>query len=475
MHSTLPEKFDSKIYTIFDSFRNYDINYCHWKSNSHLDKSFESISDFDLLIDSKDTEKFLTLMHDFKFKRKFSSANYVYPGFDDFLGFDEFSGKIYHFHVHYKLIIGKKNQKNFRIPVEKLILDTAISHDKFPIRVILPELEFIFLILRALLKFGLDLKNIKKMIVKRKKFPPNILEEFEYLRKLINKDLFYSYCNNMFSDLLWIFKVLSSKSPQAVPLYWLVAARYRLVKSLRKYRIFGGKQFNTQRRIRILSSRYNMGWLNNGGISIGFIGVDGSGKTTTIDLIKRWLNSKLSVKSFYMGLPKGNLTWEFYRFFFRLFKKLGISFLSEKFNILKNIYSAKIKYKTFLASEMAKNQGNVVLLDRYPLQELWALSDEPTDGPLIKDNAYWQSIERKYYKKIKPADYIFVLMTEHEDAVNRKSEHKSEYKQIAIRQKGREISKLVKSKRNYLIPINNSGNREKVLIEIKRKIWSILN
>ena len=77
--------------------------------------------------------------------------------------------------------------------------------------------------------------------------------------------------------------------------------------------------------------------------------------------------------------------------------------------------------------------------------------------------------------EIKPADFIFVLMTDHEDAINRKSEHKADYKQIAIRQRGREISQLVKSKKHYLIPINNSRNREEVLIEIKRKIWSILN
>ena len=121
MHPILNKKINSKIYDIFDSLNHTDIKYCHWKSNSHLDKSFEAESDFDLLIDREDAAKFVNFLHNFNFKQKFSTANYVYPGFEDYLWFDELSGNIFHFHVHYKLIIGKKNQKNYRIPIEKII------------------------------------------------------------------------------------------------------------------------------------------------------------------------------------------------------------------------------------------------------------------------------------------------------------------------------------------------------------------
>jgi thymidylate kinase len=216
-----------------------------------------------------------------------------------------------------------------------------------------------------------------------------------------------------------------------------------------------------------------MSWLNNGGVSIAFIGVDGAGKSTTIEIIKNWLSSKLSVKTFYMGLPRGNFIWEILRLFFRIFKKLKINYLSNKFDMLRNIYNAMIKYKIFQNSERAKNQGNIVLFDRYPLKDLWD-SNEPIDGPIIQNNAFWQSLERKYYEKIIPADYLFVLLTDHEDAINRKSEHKSIYKQVQIRKKNRAIFQLVKSNKNYLIPINSSRNREEVLLEIKRRIWEIL-
>ncbi|MCZ6594992.1 MAG: hypothetical protein O6943_08765 [Bacteroidetes bacterium] len=438
-----------------------------------MDKSFESICDFDLLIDSEEATNFEDFLHELNFKKKFSSANYVYPGFADYLGFDEYSGKIFHFHIHYKLIVGKKNQKNYRIPIEKLILDTAVPHDTFPIRTILPELEFLLLIIRSLLKFSFDLKTIKRILLKRKVFPQNILEEFRYLSEKIDHELFSNYCNDLFSDLSWLFRVFCFKSPEQISLLWLMIARYRLNRSLKNFQIYQGSQFANQRRIRIRAAKNNLSWLSNGGISIAFVGVDGAGKTTTISLIRTWLISKLSVQTYYMGLPKGDFIWEFIRLFYRIFKKLKINWLSDKINLLRNIYSATSKYKTFLDSERVKNQGNIVLFDRYPLKNLGNL-DEPIDGPVSQSSPFWQALEKKYYEKIKPPDYLFVLLTDHEDAINRKSEHQSTFKQNQIREKTRAIFQLVKSNQNSLIPVNSSRNQDEVLLEIKNKIWGVL-
>ena len=473
MHSTLHKGVNSRIFRILDSLNRSGIKYCHWKSNSHLDRSFESLCDFDLLVAHDDAPKFVSLLRAFSFHQKFSSANYVYPGFEDYLGFDESSGKILHFHIHYKLIIGKKNEKNYRIPIEQLILDTAIPHDTFPIRVILPEIEFILLIIRSLLKLSFDSRTMRRILLKRKIFPQNVLDEFEYLSDKIDSDRFHNYCTDFFSDLPWLFKVFCSKPPDRISLLWLIMARYRLRRSLRNFEIYRGSQFTSQRKIRRLAARNNMSWLNNGGVSIAFVGIDGAGKSTTIALIKSWLGGKLSVQSYYMGLPKGDFVWEFLRVFYRVFKKLKMNWLSNKLSILRNIYSATVKYKTFLNSEMAKNQGNIVLFDRYPLKDLWDF-DEPIDGPTIQNHPFWQTIERKYYERIKTPDCLFVLLTDHADAINRKSEHKSTYKQSQIKKKNKAIVQLAKSNTNYLIPINSSRNREEVLLDIKRKVWSIL-
>jgi thymidylate kinase len=465
---------NSFITDTFTALNNSDVKYCSWKSNSHLRESFESRSDFDLLIAYEDTTKFLEILSNFNFKKKFSSANYVYPGLEDYLGFDELSGRIYHFHIHYKLIIGKKYQKNFRIPLEKLVLEKSILHNKYPIKVIIPEMELIFLIIRSLLKFNLDLRTIKRVILKKSYFPQNILTEFRYLRDQINIEVFNYYCRKKFANLFWLFKSFSSKYPEDKSVIWLFTRRYRLLRVLKVFQIYRGSQLSLQRKVRILASKNNMSWLNKGGLSIGFVGVDGAGKSTTIAELKAWLFNKLSVKTFYMGLPKGNFFWEFLRLFFRIFIKFRVNLLSDRFNILKNLYSAIFKYRTYSISEMKKNQGNIVLFDRYPLQKLENL-DEPIDGPLIKDNPFWAKIEKNYYRKIRPADYLFVLLPDYKDAINRKNEHNSTYKRNQIEKMNQAIVKLLDSNSNCLIPVKSSRNREEVLLEIKQNIWRILN
>ena len=476
LNSTSQVEHHSFIFNVFESLNQSGIRYCHWKSNSHLDLSFQSDCDFDLLIAQADAAKFSKILAHYNFKRKFFSANYVFPGFEDYLGFDESSGKIYHFHVHYKLITGKKFEKNYRFPIEELVLDTSILHPTFPIKVILPELELIFLMVRSLLKFSLDRRTIKRILLHRKKFPPNILNELDYLGNAIDTVKFQELGNNMFAELSWLFREFSSVYPANKSIPWLIVNRHRLLKSLKSLQIYKGRRLNIQRKIRILASKYNLAWLGKGGISIGFVGVDGAGKSTAVAEVSRWLHDSLSVKTFYMGLPKRNLIWELLRLFYRIFKKLGFNFLTNTFNVLKNLYSARIKYKTSMIAEMAKNQGNIVLFDRYPLGEIDGL-DEPIDGPIIEKNTFWEKKEKKYYRKMQPVDYLFVLLPNPEDAIRRKSEHEENHKQNQIKKINQTLINFVTSNStaNFLIPVNTSRSRENVLLDIKKHTWRILN
>ena len=162
----MKEKKQSKIFEVFESLNRTAIKYCHWKSNAHLDCSFKSECDFDLLVAYEDASKFITFLTEHNFKKKFSSPNYVYPGFDDYFLFDKQTGHIFHFHIHFKLIIGRKHQKNYRIPIENLALQTSVMHSHFPIKTILPEVEIWILFIRSFLKFQLDLRTLKRIILK---------------------------------------------------------------------------------------------------------------------------------------------------------------------------------------------------------------------------------------------------------------------------------------------------------------------
>ena len=192
----------------FFSALNYDeVRYCHWKSNAHLSKSFESKADFDLLISPRQSMHFQDIcIQRWSLKKRFSTADKIYPGMEDYLGFDEATGKIFHLHVHFKLIFGKKHQKNYRLPIEDYVLDTTIWDHSYPIKIIQPEIELVLLILRSVLKVNFGIKNIAKLVLKKNFIPSNILSEYSYLKKKVNKDIFYRYVNDWFPELSKIFR-----------------------------------------------------------------------------------------------------------------------------------------------------------------------------------------------------------------------------------------------------------------------------
>ena len=88
------------IKNLFSELNRRQIRYCHWKSNSHLNRSFNGKTDFDLLVDSKQIDEFILILNQFRFKRRYSSMDKVYPGLMDFIGLDLDSGNMYHLHVH---------------------------------------------------------------------------------------------------------------------------------------------------------------------------------------------------------------------------------------------------------------------------------------------------------------------------------------------------------------------------------------
>ena len=62
----------------------------------------------------------------------------------DYVGFEENSGKLFHLHIHTKLLFGQKYFKSYRIPLEVSILNSAfVNKEYFDIQTIEPEYEYI--------------------------------------------------------------------------------------------------------------------------------------------------------------------------------------------------------------------------------------------------------------------------------------------------------------------------------------------
>ena len=80
-----------------DSFFNYlnenNVKYCHWKSNTDLDRTLCGMSDIDLLVSRQDRKALASVTQQLGMVKAVAPLRKDMPGIEDYVGFDEESGK----------------------------------------------------------------------------------------------------------------------------------------------------------------------------------------------------------------------------------------------------------------------------------------------------------------------------------------------------------------------------------------------
>jgi thymidylate kinase len=146
---------------------------------------------------------------------------------------------------------------------------------------------------------------------------------------------------------------------------------------------------------------------------------------------------------------------------------------------------AQDRYERYVAGMKKSMAGSLVIFDRYPLESLDPqIAVGQMDGSKIatligKDGgaiARWMArVERAYYEKIRPPDYLAILDVSPEVSLQRKPDHKQdvvETKSQLIRQ----LTALAESESRGLrsIHLNADLPYEEVLLRLKRSVWEIL-
>ena len=243
------------------------------------------------------------------------------------------------------------------------------------------------------------------------------------------------------------------------------------------------------------------------GISICFLGQDGSGKSTLSINLCNWLNWKIEASRFYLGsgdhyhgilksmLPKaanllnkakkeGNRSkkeetigaqktnnhetstvWSIIKVLARLLNSIS----------LRNI--ARRAYKEVLKAEKYKNKHGIVFLDRFPQNQFEALYD----GPKIRYNYLNEGSnylirvlakqEESYIDKAQQyqPDLIFKLVLPVEESMRRKPEEN----EIQVTKKAEITEKLVFENSKVFV-LDATQDFDKELLFIKRQIWNML-
>jgi hypothetical protein len=98
------------------------IRYCHWKSNWALADSVRGDADLDMLVHRDDAARFRVIAERLGFSSVVDSTNAPFPAVEHYYALDGESGGIAHVHAYYKIVTGQSLVKNYRLPVEEMLL-----------------------------------------------------------------------------------------------------------------------------------------------------------------------------------------------------------------------------------------------------------------------------------------------------------------------------------------------------------------
>jgi thymidylate kinase len=471
------------------------VRYCHWKSNVAIGRSETGDNDLDLLVHRGDLRRFTELLSGLGFVRAHKPGASV-PGIESFYGFDAEADRLVHVHAHYQLVLGDDRTKNYRLPIESAYLDSAARTGLLA----LPsaEFEYVVFVIRMILKYctwdemvwcaarggraGLkrterdELEQLSAQVDDAR-----VLHVLEAHLPFVAPELF-AHC----------VAVLTSRvsAPQRA------RTGRQLERSLQahaRYSRRADRALRIWRRVTLAAERRLRGVPRNrlagGGVMVGIMGGDGSGKSTALAALGEWLGPEFDLRLVHLGKPP----WSTTTFAVRSSLKgvaLGVGGLARLARVPSArrlpaqveayrplfwlLCTARDRHHAYRSARRFASDGGLVLCDRYPDPRLRSMeapliASRTADGP---DNRLVRAmirVEQRYHRAIAPPELLVVLRVDPEIAVQRKTEERPD----SVRARGAEVWNIDwRDSRAHVI--DASQPEDAVARELKALVWSTL-
>ena len=464
------------------------IDYCHWKSNTFLDRSASGANDLDLLINRSHAQCFLEVLFGLGFKETLLPKEEELPGVRNYYGYDRKTGRLVHVHAHFQLIGGSDLSKNYHLPLEQIYLRSSVQGDLF--RVPSPAFELVVFVIRMVLKHS----TWDSILMRHGSLSSSEQHELEDLGAegtLSKVDKVLPYFPGLSRSLFDL--CLLSLQP-GCPYWTRVKAGEQLQHALQacsRYPHWIDILLKLFRRVwqPILMRGFRYTPKNrfaNGGLLMAIVGGDGAGKTTLIDDLYSWLSGKFEVQKVHMGKPE----WSWATFLIRGTLKLGTLLhlyrfegdVYEEFHqphgypwFLRSVCTARDRYLTYIRARRIASNGGLVLCDRFPFPGFMAM-----DGPECEQAIFslkkvsWfhhflARMEKSYYERINLPDVLVVLRLMPEHAVQRKRDES----EISVYARSTEVWERDWSEKQAIV-IDASLSKEEVVTLGRALLWAHL-
>ncbi|MEK6282933.1 MAG: hypothetical protein AABN95_21455 [Acidobacteriota bacterium] len=467
------------------------ISYCHWKSNWRLSRWLTGEGDLDLLVANADIERFARAASRLGFVQAGQTHREEMPGILHLYGWDSEAEKFVHLHVYHMLLVGHDLTTSFRLPVEKLILQSVSKVGLVPVPQ--PEFELIVFVLRKVLS-SWGVETVLRRVSGRSTGFETTAQELEYLEANTNRARVHELLHEIlpglrvsfFERCLESLRLESSLSNRTL-------ARLQLEKVLAPYarrrpRIDGALKLwrlvSKVVRERLLG-RPARKHLGDGGALIALVGGDGAGKTTAVEAVGRWLDEHFVVQTFHFGKPpRSPLTFTVIvalrsrALIKRCSKKLFPDWWEEYspnrpgyLRILRWVCAGRDRHRVYLKARRFVDSGGIAICDRYVVPGILLMEGPNIARTLAGTQLTWFSkallnAENKYYQQITQPDLLLVLRVDPDTAVRRKTDEKEQH----VRTRSLEIWQHDWSNtRAHLV--DASQPPAGVLAELRAQIW----
>jgi thymidylate kinase len=389
------------------------ILYCHWKSNEHLRAALCGATDLDILFDEGEQTRIATLLRQTGFAHFRSVWFRRYPAIEDFIGVDPEKGNVVHVHAHFRLVLGEKLVKSYRLPWETELLATRVWDEVHEIYRSDPVWEMLLLIIRAAMK----LTRARKHAGHNSPARSGADREMTWLKERVSlPDLCELGATRCGSHSRQAFERLYREglaSPALEELRRLILPGFQGYRRLSPWQVAGMSL------VRKLSDPLSRGLsktvfptlpiqrtVPGDGLIIAILGADGSGKSTVATEVARELARKVAVLRLYMGSGNGSssiLRWPLEVVSRRLSRARGNrsgaaepgpgvpeerpawtlrKVLGRAFHLTWALALAWEKRTKLKRAWRARRRGILVVCDRFPQADIEGYNDGPLLGHL---------------------------------------------------------------------------------------------
>jgi hypothetical protein len=482
----------------------HGIRYCHWKGTVRLDRVLAGRGDLDLLVDPRDADAF----HRIRAEAGFVATDPVRrdaPGEGHYFALDPDGAAVVHLHLHHDMPLSRSDPRGYRLPWTRFLLERRFRHS---LGVWVPDaaVEFVVFAVRSSLSLVI-VRRIRRG--RHAGLDARRAAEFRWLASRVStRDVVETGTEMVGAEAAALLAILAEDGTRADR---LVHLRRRLMPPPPSFATRRGPAAawrwtaegwdriasRLRRRLARPAPRPRRRTPPRGGALVAILGVDGSGKSTTMAELVRWLSPVVDVFPAYLGGGKRATSplRRMVRLIHRGRKRMrppgpspyahpgqGIVFeegggpkhwLRRLWFALWALSLAGVRARNMAIARGARERGMVVIADRFPQIQVAGLGDGVLLDPwLTHSSPLLRAAARRELRLFReatatPPDVAVILAVDLETARSRRPTSEPGL----LRRKADAVDSLSFPPTTRVVRIDANRPLDQVLADVKQSVW----